>query len=87
VKDSKLVRAIKENSDRSRVKRVLDDEGVSASPIRLGYLNFFRELNSKKTHELSKDERQARVNEITAKYVSQGLKPEVLGRIVRLVFP
>lgn len=83
-KDSKQVRAIKGNYYWPIVKGILERHGVS--PILfVSYGNFFREINSKGTLALNKEAQKVRVGEIKAKYQGQGLKPEILDEIVRLV--
>jgi hypothetical protein len=81
----KQVRAIQDDYNWRNVKRVLDDEGVSASPIRLSYWNFFKELNGKATRTMDKDAQKARVDEIKGKYERKGLKRETLGKLAKLV--
>jgi hypothetical protein len=78
------MRAIKDQFDWGRVKRVLDGDGVPGW-VRPAYWRFFKEINSKKIHDMDRDAQKIRIDEMKAKYEGQRLNRETLGKIAKLV--
>jgi hypothetical protein len=68
----------------SIMKRILERHGVNPTHF-VPYRNFFKELGAKKTRAMAKDAQKIKVDEIKAKYVKLGLKPEILREIAKLV--
>lgn len=81
---SKRVRAMKDDYDWGRVKRILDGDGVTGW-LRPAYWRFFKEINSKKTLAMDRDAQKIRVDEIKGKYEGQRLNRETLDKIAKLV--
>ena len=80
----KRVRAIKDDFDWARVRRVLDGDGITGW-LRPAYWRFFKEINSKKTLAMHRDDQKIRIDEIRAKYEGQGLNRNTLDKIAKLV--
>jgi hypothetical protein len=66
------------------IKTILGCHGVSPIDF-VPYRNFFKEINSKTTLAMNKDSQKIRVEEVKVKYEKQGLKPEILREIAKLV--